>query len=231
VLTAFAQAFRTPDLRKKLLFTLGILALFRFGAAIPTPGISEKAVTFCTGLEKSSSAAGEMGVDLWSVAGGRGIFLGANRAPAPVARRQAAESANCATAHRRERLLRKSCAAVNGQESKLRAREIRTSGASAGQPSAPLRPCRPSVLRQWSAAHLRVLRRRDRAPLPRRVRDHYRPRPALPHREVARHREPAAGAKSSGNRPATRCRGAHSSVPRGAGRIAAAENGEEGGAG
>jgi len=58
MLTAFLQAFRTPDLRKKLLFTLGILALFRFGAAIPTPGISEKAVTFCTGLEKSSSAAG-----------------------------------------------------------------------------------------------------------------------------------------------------------------------------
>ena len=58
MLTAFLRAFRTPDLRKKLLFTLGILALFRFGAAIPTPGISEKAVTFCTGLEKSSSAAG-----------------------------------------------------------------------------------------------------------------------------------------------------------------------------
>ena len=58
MLTAFLRAFRTPDLRKKLLFTLAILALFRFGAAIPIPGVSEKAVTFCTGLEKSSSAAG-----------------------------------------------------------------------------------------------------------------------------------------------------------------------------
>ena len=58
MLTAFLRAFRTPDLRKKLLFTLGILALFRFGAAVPTPGISEKAVTFCTGLENKSSAAG-----------------------------------------------------------------------------------------------------------------------------------------------------------------------------
>jgi preprotein translocase subunit SecY len=58
MLTAFLRAFRTPDLRKKLLFTLGILAVFRLGAAIPTPGISEKAVQFCTGLEKSSSAAG-----------------------------------------------------------------------------------------------------------------------------------------------------------------------------
>jgi preprotein translocase subunit SecY len=58
MLTAFVRAFRTPDLRKKLLFTLGILALFRFGAAVPTPGISEKAVRFCTGLESKSSAAG-----------------------------------------------------------------------------------------------------------------------------------------------------------------------------
>jgi preprotein translocase subunit SecY len=58
MLTAFIRAFRTPDLRKKLLFTLGILAVFRFGAAVPTPGISEKAVTFCTGLESKSSAAG-----------------------------------------------------------------------------------------------------------------------------------------------------------------------------
>ena len=58
MLTAFLRAFRTPDLRKKLLFTLGMLAVFRFGAAVPTPGISEKAVTFCTGLESKSSAAG-----------------------------------------------------------------------------------------------------------------------------------------------------------------------------
>jgi preprotein translocase subunit SecY len=58
MLTAFIRAFRTPDLRKKLLFTVGVLALFRFGAAIPTPGISEKAVRTCTGLVSSSGAAG-----------------------------------------------------------------------------------------------------------------------------------------------------------------------------
>ena len=32
MLTAFARAFRTPDLRKKLLFTLGIIVLFRLGS-------------------------------------------------------------------------------------------------------------------------------------------------------------------------------------------------------
>jgi preprotein translocase subunit SecY len=58
MLTAFLRAFRTPDLRKKLLFTIGIIALFRFGAAVPTPGISEKAITACAGVAASSSSAG-----------------------------------------------------------------------------------------------------------------------------------------------------------------------------
>jgi preprotein translocase subunit SecY len=57
MLTAFLRAFRTPDLRKKLLFTIGIIALFRFGAAVPTPGISEKAITYCAGVESSNGAA------------------------------------------------------------------------------------------------------------------------------------------------------------------------------
>jgi preprotein translocase subunit SecY len=47
MLTAFYQAFRTPDLRKKLLFTLFIIIIFRFGASLPTPGVSESAVHAC----------------------------------------------------------------------------------------------------------------------------------------------------------------------------------------
>ena len=39
VLSAFMQAFKTPDLRRKLLFTLGIMALFRLGSVLPTPGV------------------------------------------------------------------------------------------------------------------------------------------------------------------------------------------------
>src|SRR5215469_11469683 len=57
MLTAFVRAFRTPDLRKKLLFTLGILALFRFGSSLPAPGISEKNVSFCANLASKSGAA------------------------------------------------------------------------------------------------------------------------------------------------------------------------------
>jgi preprotein translocase subunit SecY len=44
VFTPFVRAFRTPDLRKKLLFTLAIIALFRLGSIVPTPGIDYTAV-------------------------------------------------------------------------------------------------------------------------------------------------------------------------------------------
>ena len=49
MLTAFARAFRTPDLRRKLLFTLFMIALFRLGSHIPTPGVSYEAVTASRG--------------------------------------------------------------------------------------------------------------------------------------------------------------------------------------
>jgi preprotein translocase subunit SecY len=52
MLTAFYQAFRTPDLRKKLLFTLFIIIIFRLGASLPTPGVSEIAVHTCLGTKQ-----------------------------------------------------------------------------------------------------------------------------------------------------------------------------------
>jgi preprotein translocase subunit SecY len=39
-LEAIANVFRVPDLRKRLLFALGLLAVYRLGARIPTPGIN-----------------------------------------------------------------------------------------------------------------------------------------------------------------------------------------------
>jgi len=47
VLSAFARAFRTPDLRRKLLFTISIMALFRLGSFIPSPGIDYGNVQAC----------------------------------------------------------------------------------------------------------------------------------------------------------------------------------------
>lgn len=38
----FLNIFRIPDLRKRVLFTLGILAIYRLGAFIPTPGVNFK---------------------------------------------------------------------------------------------------------------------------------------------------------------------------------------------
>jgi preprotein translocase subunit SecY len=37
---AFANMFRVPDLRKRLMFTLGLLAVYRLGSQVPTPGIN-----------------------------------------------------------------------------------------------------------------------------------------------------------------------------------------------
>ena len=36
---SFGDAFRLPDLKRRILFTLGVLFIFRLGAHIPTPGI------------------------------------------------------------------------------------------------------------------------------------------------------------------------------------------------
>jgi preprotein translocase subunit SecY len=40
IFEAFANVFRIPDLRKRVLFTLGLLAVYRLGSFVPTPGIN-----------------------------------------------------------------------------------------------------------------------------------------------------------------------------------------------
>ena len=47
MLSAFGKAFKTPDLRKKIFFTLAIMGLFRFGSIIPTPGVSYTNIQEC----------------------------------------------------------------------------------------------------------------------------------------------------------------------------------------
>ncbi|MBA0054107.1 preprotein translocase subunit SecY [Streptomyces sp. AJS327] len=54
MLTGFARAFQTPDLRKKLLFTLGIVVLYRIGAHIPVPGVSYENVQACMDEAKTN---------------------------------------------------------------------------------------------------------------------------------------------------------------------------------
>ncbi|MEC5199134.1 preprotein translocase subunit SecY [Arthrobacter sp. PL16] len=50
MLSAIGRAFRTPDLRRKLLFTLGIITIFRLGAFIPAPGVDYGNVQQCLAL-------------------------------------------------------------------------------------------------------------------------------------------------------------------------------------
>jgi preprotein translocase subunit SecY len=54
-LNAFANLFRIEDLRNRLFFTLGLLAVYRLGAHIPTPGINTGVLT-----ELFKQAAGSM---------------------------------------------------------------------------------------------------------------------------------------------------------------------------
>jgi preprotein translocase subunit SecY len=66
MLTAFLRAFRTPDLRRKLLFTICMIAVFRLGAALPTPGISESAVHACIGIASAQGGSVFALVNLFS---------------------------------------------------------------------------------------------------------------------------------------------------------------------
>ncbi|WP_194817336.1 preprotein translocase subunit SecY [Nocardia sp. XZ_19_385] len=58
MLSAFVSAFRTPDLRRKILFTLGLIALYRLGAALPSPGVDYQAVQECIDLVSGGDSAG-----------------------------------------------------------------------------------------------------------------------------------------------------------------------------
>ena len=58
MLSAFANAFKTPDLRKKIFFTLGVLALFRLGSTIPTPNVDIGVITECARAAGEGEQAG-----------------------------------------------------------------------------------------------------------------------------------------------------------------------------
>ena len=58
MLSAFLSAFRTPDLRKKLLFTLGMIAIYRLGATLPSPGVSFDNVQRCIEQAQGADSTG-----------------------------------------------------------------------------------------------------------------------------------------------------------------------------
>jgi preprotein translocase subunit SecY len=64
MLEKFLNIFRIPDLRKRVLFTLGILAVYRLGAHIPTPGVNGAQ------LEQLFNSQGGSALDLMSLFSG-----------------------------------------------------------------------------------------------------------------------------------------------------------------
>ncbi len=57
VLGAFANAFKTPDLRRKILFVLFIVVIFRIGSVVPAPGVNVQSLQTCIkGAENGANA-------------------------------------------------------------------------------------------------------------------------------------------------------------------------------
>ncbi|ORB85620.1 preprotein translocase subunit SecY [Mycobacterium kansasii] len=59
MLSAFISSLRTVDLRRKILFTLGIVILYRVGASLPSPGVDFPHVQQCI-KQASSGEAGQI---------------------------------------------------------------------------------------------------------------------------------------------------------------------------
>ncbi|MFB9071673.1 preprotein translocase subunit SecY [Citricoccus parietis] len=54
--SAIARVFRTPDLRRKIWFTLGIVVIYRLGAFVPAPGVDYGTVQVC--LDQGNTTGG-----------------------------------------------------------------------------------------------------------------------------------------------------------------------------
>ena len=63
--SAIGRIFRTPDLRRKLAFTLGIVVIFRLGSFIPSPFVDFSNVQTCLAANQNTSGLYEL-VNLFS---------------------------------------------------------------------------------------------------------------------------------------------------------------------
>jgi preprotein translocase subunit SecY len=66
VLRAFANAFKIPDLRKKILFTVGIIALYRLGSHIPVPNVDVARLQEIRALSQEGGLSALQFIDLFS---------------------------------------------------------------------------------------------------------------------------------------------------------------------
>ena len=86
-----ANIFRIPDLRKRILFTLGLLFVYRLGGHIPTPGVNaDKLAQF---FEQNRGSF--LGFDLGTLVGiQQGQSLKTMIASAPIRDRGASRGAS-----------------------------------------------------------------------------------------------------------------------------------------
>ncbi len=68
MLSAFYNSFKIPELRQRILFTLGVIALVRLGAAIPAPGVNASVLAHY--FEQINNQAGSSVVALLNVFSG-----------------------------------------------------------------------------------------------------------------------------------------------------------------
>src|SRR5438034_6644165 len=66
MLKAFVNAFKIPDLRKKILFTIGIIAVFRLGSHIPVPNIDISKLAEIRSASSSQGLSALQFIDLFS---------------------------------------------------------------------------------------------------------------------------------------------------------------------
>ena len=57
MLGAFANAFKTPDLRRKILFVLFIVVIFRIGSVVPAPGVNVQSLHTCIKVSQGGANA------------------------------------------------------------------------------------------------------------------------------------------------------------------------------
>ena len=62
MLASFANMFRIPELRKKILFTLGVLIVYRLGCLLPVPGVNVNELQEIFRKQASSPVFGMMGL-------------------------------------------------------------------------------------------------------------------------------------------------------------------------
>jgi len=70
MLAAFVNMFKIPELRKKLLFTVGMLCIYRIGFHVPVPGVDQGALEAMTKKQSEGSPFGNVAEYLQLFTGG-----------------------------------------------------------------------------------------------------------------------------------------------------------------